>query len=342
MSSSLSDKSGQREQYSADRSFGMFRTRSNHTGVAVRARSVAVFAATALLLMASSCSQTIRTAPQKFDIRGIGTLVVRDTRVLLLPPSGGGEGGWCMTTSSGECPSLYSRPVSYPIVAETWGGSGSPPVDEGVVLTTSEVAAVSVNGSRAIPTRAESVLPDGLRAVVVELRGHSLLGPRPRFTALDSRGDPIQRTTAPHPQIRFLVPSRTWKHPASAPRGICGLEATPLAGLVVGGGSVMTQVRPHREVFGREFVSCASTSYLFKNWPIVADVLLDASHPGTTPASLPVMHPLQGHPGVFQGPGVEGATVARRIPGAWVLVAKGKGLLQRLTLLEHLHAIVYI
>jgi hypothetical protein len=311
----------------------------------VRARSVAVFAATALLLMASSCSQTIRADSRRLGNGSIGTLVVRDTRVLLLPPGGGGEGGWCMTTAPDECPSLYSRPVRYPIVAETWGGYGSPPVDEGVVLTTSEAAAVSVNGSQAIPTRAESVLPDGLRAVVVELRGHNLFEDvRPRFTALDSRGDPVPQATAPHAQLRFLLPSQTWKHPASAPRGICGLQATPLAGLVVGGGSVMTEVRPHREVFGREFVSCANTAYLFKNWPIVAGILMDASHSGTTPASLPAMQPLQGHPGILQGPGpgpgVEGETIARRIPRAWLFVAEGEGLQQRLTLLQHLQATV--
>jgi hypothetical protein len=102
----------------------------------------------------------------------------------------------------------------------------------------------------------------------------------------------------------------------------------------------MTQVRPHREVYGREFVSCAYTAYLFKNWPIVAGVLLDASRPGATPASLPAMQPLQGHPGIFQGPGVEGETIARRIPGAWLVVAKGEGLQQRLTLLQHLQATI--
>jgi hypothetical protein len=308
----------------------------------LNARSVTILAATALLLIVSSCSQTIGAGSRRLGNGSIGTLVVSHAQVLLLPPVGGGEGGWCMTTAPGKCPSLYSRPVSYPIVAETWGGQGPPPVDEGVVLTRGEVAVVSVNGSRAIPTWAESVLPDHLRAAVVELRGRSLfaLARRPRFTVLDSSGTAIPQTTAPHPQLVFRVPSRTWKHPASAPRGICGLKATPLAGLVAGGGSVMTEVRPHREVFGREFVSCASTAYLFKNWPIVAGVLLDASHPGTTPASLPAMQPLQGHPGIFQGPGVEGETIARRIAGAWLVVAKGEGLQQRLTLLEHMHAMV--
>jgi hypothetical protein len=71
------------------------------------------------------------------------------------------------------------------------------------------------------------------------------------------------------------------------------------------------------------------------------NVLLDAAHPGSTPALLPAMQPLAGHPGVFRGPGVEGETIARRIPGAWLLVAKGKGLQQRLLVLSHIHVSVH-
>jgi hypothetical protein len=142
----------------------------------VRARSLAILAATAVLLVASSCSQTVGAGSWKLGNRSILTLVASHERVLLLPPVGGGEGGWCMTILPGECPSLYSRPVSYPIVAETWDGVGPGYADRGVVLTTGEAAAVSVNGnSRAVTTRAESVLPDGLRAAVVERRGLSLL-----------------------------------------------------------------------------------------------------------------------------------------------------------------------
>jgi hypothetical protein len=222
----------------------VFRAKSNNIRVAVRMRSLAILAATALLLVASSCSRTVGAGSRKLGNRSILTLVGIHERVLLLPPVGGGEGGWCMTTSLGECASLYSRPVGYPIVAEVWGGAGPSGIQRGFVLTTGEAMAVSVNGSRVVPTRAESVLPDGLRAAVVELRGLSFLEQvHPSFTALNSSGAVIPQTT-PHPQIRFLVPSRPWKHPVSAPKGVCGLKAAPLAGLVAGGGSVMTQVRP--------------------------------------------------------------------------------------------------
>lgn len=99
----------------------------------------------------------------------------------------------------------------------------------------------------------------------------------------------------------------------------------------------MPAIRRHRDVRGREFVDCVRTTYLLRNWPIEADVLLDAEHPGSTPAPLLALRPLHGHAGVFAGPGEEGDTVARRIPGAWLLVAKGEGLRQRLAFLGHLH-----
>jgi hypothetical protein len=34
--------------------------------------------------------------------------------------------------------------------------------------------------------------------------------------------------------------------------------------------------------------------------------------------------------------------IARRIPGAWLVVANGENLQQRLILLEHLHATVHL
>jgi hypothetical protein len=67
-------------------------------------------------------------------------------------------------------------------------------------------------------------------------------------------------------------------------------------------------------------------------------MLLDAAHPGVTPAPLPGMQPLVGHSGVFIGPGPESGELARRIPGAWLVVADGEDLAQRLVLLEHLQA----
>jgi hypothetical protein len=104
----------------------------------------------------------------------------------------------------------------------------------------------------------------------------------------------------------------------------------------------MTAVRPHADVRGREFVGCVDTSYLLDGWPIEASVLLDAEHPGPSPAALPGVRPLRGHAGMFHGPGVEGEAVARRISGGWLVVDKGENLVQRLALLEHLRATVHV
>ncbi len=289
-------------------------------------------------------------------------------KVLLLPSTGAGDGGWCVTTKAGDGCSTFHLPVFQgPIVIEDWSGlrihivrgnsSSSEAVRGATLLTTSEVAAVSLEGDAPIAVHAEAALPDNLRAVVVELRGESsqnersLFGtkipvplplPRSRFTGLNAKGEPILQTRAPGPPFEFHVVSRSWGRSQREPKGVCSLVARGLVGLVFGGGGVMTAVRPHRDVRGREFVDCVSVSYLLDNRPLAADVLLDAARPGATPAPLPEMKQLAKHPGVFQAPGVEGETVARRLPGAWLVIAKGKGLPQRLTLLEHLRATIHL
>jgi hypothetical protein len=295
-------------------------------------------------------------------------LVASHEEVVLLPSTGAGEGGWCMTTNAGGgCPTFHLPVFQGPIVVESWSGREiyimhdkaplSEAVREATLLTTSEVVAVSLEGGAPIATQAESALPGNLRGVVVERRGESngrvrgLFGtrmpaplpfPRSRFIALNAKGEPIPQTRAPGPPLEFHVARQSWGPSRRAPRGVCGLVVRSLAGLVFKGGAVMTAVRPHLDVRGREFVDCVSASYLLNNWPLTADVLLDAAHPGVTPAPLPDMRPLAGHPMIFQAPGVEGETVARRLPGAWLVVAKGKGLPQRLTLLEHLRAMIHI
>lgn len=309
---------------------------------------IAVTVAVVCPLAAAACGESARGASQTNTPQG--TQVVSHEEVVLLPRLGAGEGGWCLTTISAVgCPTLHLPVFQGPIVIENWSGQGSSsqtPVREAVILTTSQVAAVSLEGRAPIATRAESVLPNHLRVAVVELRGGSggrVLGitappalPRSHFTALDSKGEAIPQRRTPGPPLEFEVPSRSWGQSASAPPGVCGIEAKGLAGLVSEGGSVMTTVRPHPDIRGREFVDCLRASYLLDNWPLEADVLLDAGHPGSTPPPLTAMRPLAGHPEIFQGPGVEGETIARRIPGAWLLVAKGKDLGQRLIFLEHL------
>jgi len=283
------------------------------------------------------------------------TEVASDEQVALLPNLGAGDGGWCMTTlrGAGGCPSVDHPVFGGPIVMELWSGQlssfgGGPHpssqgwVREGLVLTTSEVADVSFEGRAPIATHAELALPDHLRGAIVDLRGGSAgansLPPLPRLhvAALNSQGEQISQTDALGPPLELEVPNQSWGRSAAEPAGVCSVEVTGLVGLVFQGGGVMTAIKPHPDVRGREFVDCERTTYLLEKWPLEVNVLLDAAHPGSTPAPLPALQPLAGHPGLFEGPGLEAEAIARRIPGAWLLVAEGKDLRQRLTFLEHL------
>lgn len=323
-------------------------------------QGVAAVATVTCLLTAVACAGSAGGTGQADQSKP--TQVAGHDEVVLLPITlGAGDGGWCLTTlRAGGCPTLHMPMFAGPIIFEHWGAQGpspsglapSIPVREGFVLTTNEVAAVSFEDGAPIATRAESTLPVHLRAAVVELRGgpvRHVFGvtappplPRSHFSPLNAKGEPIIETGAPGPPFEFEVPSRNWGRSARAPAGVCSVEATAAVGLLSEGGSVMTAVRPHPNVRGREFVDCVRASYVLNNWPLEANVLLDAARPGVTPAALPAMRPLAGHPGVFQAPGVEGETLARRIPGAWLVVVKGEGLRQRLTFLEQLRVAIHL
>jgi hypothetical protein len=69
--------------------------------------------------------------------------------------------------------------------------------------------------------------------------------------------------------------------------------------------------------------------------------VLNAAHPGARPEQLHDFKPMPGHPGAFEAAGWTGL-VARRIPGAWIVVEGGSGLQQRLTVLEHLRASIHL
>jgi hypothetical protein len=278
---------------------------------------------------------------------GDASSVAKNRGVLLVPQMNAGWAGWCLAElPAGGCARGKSRP---PVIAETWTSEGPPAVTFGYVLTTSQVISVSIDGGSPIPTRTEAALPDGLRGVVVEIPGLNLetADARPRVKPLNQKGEtiaqPAGRPRQMSPGILGLeVPTRSLTNPARPTSGACRISSTPLTGLKIGGGSVITRVTSYSGLLGQGFISCASTSYSLDGWPILAGMFLNASHPGMTPASLPAMQPLSGHPGVFQALSSEGEMLARRIPGAWLAVVKGQGLTQRLTLLEHLSATVHI
>jgi hypothetical protein len=276
--------------------------------------------------------------------------------VRFVPVLTGGVAGWCITGAAGAgCP--ISRLMRGPIVAEFWIAEGARNRAEGFAVTTSEAAAVSVAGSRSITTRREPTLPLGLRAVAVKIQGAwapevetpSLFGRPPhrapeglpRFTSLDRAGKPLVQNREEGPFVTHEVAGRSWSRPAAEPAGACGLRSVPLRGLVANAGFVVTHATPSNGLLGRPFLSCVSTSYSLKGWPLVGSVLVDANRPGARPGLLPGMHPVVGYPRMFDALGSNGPMVARRVSGGWLVVSGGEGEAQRRTLLEHLHSTVH-
>jgi hypothetical protein len=263
----------------------------------------------------------------------------------LVVPVEGGLVGWCVTFSTpnrsgAKCPVVPT--AARPIVAESWSSEAHPAVTETIALTTSAVSAVSAYGVQSpVATRTEPGLPYGLRAAFVEVQGQQSAAERRALTPLGSGGQPIAGLPASSTPAGYSLDSRAWRRPAHAPRGPCELSASPLAGLTAESGRVVLRLQSFKGIIGRPFLSCADVEYQLNSSPLDAGVVLDATHPGSAPAALPLMTPLPGHEGVFQSLGWDGRLLGRRIAGAWLLVEGGSSPQQRLTLLEHLRATVH-
>ncbi len=277
--------------------------------------------------------------------------------VLLLPVLRGGAAGWCITVvAGGGCP--ISRLKHGPIVAEFWIVEGAKNHAKGFALTTSAVTAVTVDGSRPVATRHEPGLPQGMRATVVAIHGawapevkvpslfgrspHEALARLPRFTPLDGAGKPLAQKNEEGPLVEHELAGRSWRPPAPEPTGACELRTVRLQGLVTNAGFVVMRAKAVNGLIGRPFLSCASTSYSLGGWPMVGSVLVDARRPGSRPGSLPGMRAVVGSTGVFDALGSNGPMMARRIPGAWLVVSGGDGEAQRRTLIDHLRATVHL
>ena len=284
-------------------------------------------------LTASACSSASTTSATTTS-SWIPT--VTHEKILLLPPEYAGVAGWCMKTGSvlisGCGAYARSRP---PIIAETWSGAGDD--IHGFVLTTSSVTSVAIKPGAAVPTEADPALPSGLRSVVVELRGKGPANgePFPRFTPLNIKEERI-KTALGRPLTISTTPSRL-PNPTRPSFGACRIEARHDSGLIAQAGSVTTRVSQYSTFPGRAFQACANTTYGAHTASLLATVLLSAATPRATPAALPAAVPLPGHPGVVYEPDVTGGeTLARRVRGAWLVVAKGENRQQRLAVLEHL------
>jgi hypothetical protein len=318
-------------------------------------RALGMMGVVVCMVAASSCSgstdASVGSQPHK-------TLVSRPapkSHVLLVPHLVGGIAGWCMATvtetaiegSAGCGPSMTS---TGPIFDESCSGNDTK-VDI-FALTMREVAAVSVAGGTPIPTASNSTLPEGLRAVAIELLGYKWLPeppfthPCPQMTPFDIKGRPIRRLGKRGTPLAFRLPVRQWELSAHPPRGVCQLTATrPPRETVADSGAVALQIGRFPQLIGRAFLTCIHTTYIYREENhLRAAILLDASHPGATPSSLPDMKSLTGHPGIFEAPGSGGEMVARRIPGAWLVVEEsdGIGIHVPLELLKRLRATIHL
>jgi hypothetical protein len=262
-------------------------------------------------------------------------------KVELVPPVQAGWVGWCIrmtaaTQSEGGCP---VTPIQgHPIFDEEWSGSAPPPVLQALVITSDQVAAVSLGGGPSVATRTEPTLPDGFRVALVEFSGKLSARAGMRFTPLDANGQPIPQSEPRFNAAGYQLITQSWRRPEHAPRGVCQITSDGLPGLTAQSGNVVPHLQAFKDLVGRPFMSCASTDYSLHNRSLEAGVILDATHPGSIPAPLPNMKPVPGHTGVFQAQGPNSEMVAQRIHRAWLLLEGGTGLQQRVTVLKHLHA----
>ena len=278
------------------------------------------------------------------------------SHVLLVPSLLGGTAGWCMATATsipgtgGSSGCGGSRTSSGPIFTESCEGAESRTVV--YALTTAEVAAVSVAGSTAIATTSNPTLPEGLRALAVELQGYRWqpknpeTHPCPPMVPFDGAGQPVERVAKPTVPLLLLLHRSVWEAPNRPHPSPCRIGAPRLPRATVAAeGAVALQVRSVPGLLGRAFLSCADTTYIYRGeHHFRAAVLLDAANPGATPPPLPDISQVAGRTAIFEAPGASGTMVARRIPGAWLVVEETDdiGLRIPLELLEDLRPAVHL
>lgn len=270
----------------------------------------------------------------------------RNPEVVLVPVLEGGASGWCLTVSDSgarECaiPELWNGPI----IAEACIPTGATTADA-IAVTKPTTLNVDIAGRAPIRTRQQPNLPGDLRGVVVRLQDVSGRASDrcPTFSALDARRHPISSPRVPGESLAVLLRDRVnWRRvatqePAHLPPGVCEIGPPAPRGYSAVSGTAVRRITPKRAALGRPFTSCVSVRYQSAAGPsLQAAVLIDAADPGRTPAPLPGMRPVAGHPGVFQAPGPKTQLVARRAQRAWVVVEEGgAGLQQAVTLLAEL------
>lgn len=266
-------------------------------------------------------------------------------KVMLTPPVQGGMVGWCVDSEienedGASCP-LSSEPGRLVMGDWIWSGDGAGLHQ--LILVRRQVAAVSVDGSAPIRTRAEPGLSYGFRAALAEINAPFRLptGLSSGVTPFAASGKPLAEPQRRPPTIASGLARRFWQRPSPELYGACRIEVHSLPGLRAQWGNVVPYLHAVSDRFERPLMSCVDTEFFFRKWPLDAGVDLDTAHPGAAPPPLPGFRRLRRHPNLFQAPAWT-ELVARRLPRAWLLVEGGKDLRQRLTVLQHLNVKVHI
>jgi hypothetical protein len=298
--------------------------------------------------------------------------------VSVTPNLQGGGVGWCVASlvyfqlggAGGAFGCGFAPLPGRPIVALGGNDGGARDGDvysattSSVFVTTSQVAAVRVSPTLTILTRTDPQLPDHYRIAIYvhqAIAHHPIPAPRPGQSppavALDRAGKhiglPASNRGEPRDPAVFWPSARAH----TAPAGACEIDTN---GLHAAYGEVVEHVHGFPQLTGNAYLSCASTATANgRGRGTLAAILLDAKHPGTTPAPLPDATPVPGHPQTFNEPGITPPTsttltpqgrpttphrphpgplsiTGRRIGNAWLVVQSDGTLAQRLTVLDRL------
>jgi hypothetical protein len=263
--------------------------------------------------------------------------------VRLVPVLKVGQAGWCTVneengvTGTSSCGGLPTSSEPF-LQIDGWGNCGSGHETE-VAVTDPQVSAVAA-GTLQVATVPLPGLPYGLRGARIVSPHHESArglpseclsgGQSPTLVALDAQGHPISQRWTNTPRQASV---HSWRYPNQPPRGLCQLHAGGVPGLSARMGQVATTIRAFPgQLVGHAFLACISTTYSLHGLPVRAMILLDAAHPGAQVAALPDFKPVSHAPGFY----VEGGLVARHSGDAWLVVAQGSGLAQRMHVLSHL------
>jgi hypothetical protein len=277
-------------------------------------------------------------------VSGSDSALVPAFNVRLVPTLKVGQAGWCAVveehgvTGGSACGGVPTP--SSPFLQVYGWGEGCSHVSTTIAVTTSQVAAVVLNGGAHVATESVPGLPYGLRAARIltpaetPAQCHARGLPGTNLEPLNAEGHSIPNKWVTLP---FQGTVSTWRYPGRRPQGACALHAQGMSGLSVSSGEVASSIRsfPGR-IVGHAFLPCAATVYQLQQLPLKAVLMLDAGNPSARATALPDFKPVRGAPAFFS----EGGLTARRSGKAWLIVGQGSGLAERMNLLRHLSSTV--